>query len=687
MKPSTQAPVRQRVILCQRAQELADVASLLAELGVDAQVCEGGYPSNDQLAGAALVVLSAQRLADGKAPAIRSWPRTLAVLDDASRTLVAHLSRIGISMTIRRPIHPRALRLILLHEIYRGPERRTKKRVMIGHPIRVGTGLFKQDATLLELSRTGARIEIANPPKIGAAIQFMLGKELTLTRPLKVNAKVVRILPTKDGGAQGRSELGITFVDPTGELARPIQAIVDRYANGTACAPAIGKAPADPGSSGRSRPAPAPEKPAAVGSAPQPATRPPAEQTDRAAAAAPKSAKPAAPNGPKSVVRPDPTTPIRALPPSYSGARPLVPTIASPSPDDDSFARPTPTALVPPTPELALDLPELEGDESDLDYELELELDEEIAFEPIPDAEGSERRQSVRRPYRQRVVALDEQAARVVVGRDLSFGGMRIDPNPALRIGDVLKVALHAGAEAVPIVVLAAVDRDEGEAGLVLVFSELAAGQRERLEKILAAASAIQSADVEDGSSGSLIVGELLGRVARGSAVGSQAGFTLIELMVVAAIIGLLASVALPLLGRSQLRAKTSEVKANLSAIRVVEEAYFSEHGRYLAAAAEPALIPGPFATEFAIAGTPYAELGWGPDGRVLFSYAISTSADETGYTADAAADLDADGILQIWGYAKPDPLGALTAGGLGCNPALLDPEVVGSCLGGSPAF
>jgi Tfp pilus assembly protein PilE len=161
----------------------------------------------------------------------------------------------------------------------------------------------------------------------------------------------------------------------------------------------------------------------------------------------------------------------------------------------------------------------------------------------------------------------------------------------------------------------------------------------------------------------------------------------LIELMIVVAIIGLLSSVAMPLLGRYQLRSKTAEVVTNLSAVHVVQEAHFSEHGEYVPANAEPPLIPGPSPAPFDIVGTRYADMGWSPDGRVYFSYAVAISPDATGYTADAAADIDGDGILQIWGYSHPDPLGALTVGGLGCNPALIAPRVVGKCTVGSPAY
>ncbi|MBB85035.1 MAG: hypothetical protein CL931_14600 [Deltaproteobacteria bacterium] len=157
--------------------------------------------------------------------------------------------------------------------------------------------------------------------------------------------------------------------------------------------------------------------------------------------------------------------------------------------------------------------------------------------------------------------------------------------------------------------------------------------------------------------------------------------FTLIELMMVVAIIGVLASIAVPMLASQQLRSKTTEAKTNLGAIRVVEEANFGETGEYLAANAEPAIIPGAGAVDFDVAGSDFAALGWSPEGRVFFSYAVAVAADASGYTADAAADLDEDGIVQIWGYKKAAGDGSFVDGGLGCVQTTLTPEILGSCI------
>jgi len=58
-------------------------------------------------------------------------------------------------------------------------------------------------------------------------------------------------------------------------------------------------------------------------------------------------------------------------------------------------------------------------------------------------------------------------------------------------------------------------------------------------------------------------------------------GFSLIELMITVAIIGILAAIAVPLFVGQRAKAAQTEAMTNLESIRLLEEQYFSENGCY----------------------------------------------------------------------------------------------------------
>jgi type IV pilus assembly protein PilA len=139
-----------------------------------------------------------------------------------------------------------------------------------------------------------------------------------------------------------------------------------------------------------------------------------------------------------------------------------------------------------------------------------------------------------------------------------------------------------------------------------------------------------------------------------------DAGFTLIELMTVVAIIGLLVAIAIPQFVRFQMRAKTSEGKVNLASIARSEHGYFATYGTYVNVAAPvPAPLPAGGRVAWPV-GSAFDVLGWQPEGQVYFVYLVS--ADNAGgagaalrrFTAEAASDIDGDGAPAYWGYVKP---------------------------------
>lgn len=95
-----------------------------------------------------------------------------------------------------------------------------------------------------------------------------------------------------------------------------------------------------------------------------------------------------------------------------------------------------------------------------------------------------------------------------------------------------------------------------------------------------------------------------------------ERGFTLIELMVVVAIISLLASMAISGYYNFTCKAKQSEARESLGFLSKCQEAYFVEYDTYSSSMNR---------IGFYVVGTPY------------YTYEI-TSADDTGFQAEARA-------------------------------------------------
>lgn len=145
-------------------------------------------------------------------------------------------------------------------------------------------------------------------------------------------------------------------------------------------------------------------------------------------------------------------------------------------------------------------------------------------------------------------------------------------------------------------------------------------------------------------------------------------GFTLIEMMVVLAILGLLAAIAIPSYLRWQGQTRQAEAKTNLAGIFVSELAFFGENSRFgsfrevgfaLAAASNRYTYRSPgdggnsgAAGSGALATSSYIPAGIGTpmaDGQGSGSIVAGGLISPPGFTATAAADLDNDLTIDQW--------------------------------------
>jgi len=128
----------------------------------------------------------------------------------------------------------------------------------------------------------------------------------------------------------------------------------------------------------------------------------------------------------------------------------------------------------------------------------------------------------------------------------------------------------------------------------------------------------------------------------------NRKGFTLIELMIVVAIIGILAAIAIPNFIAMQLRAKRSELPTNVDGIRTAEKAYHHEWDSFTAAGSTPASLPGRSQVAFTAGGfDSFENLGWTADGKVRGQYSVSatqgTAASDDNFAVVGLANVDGD--------------------------------------------
>lgn len=354
--------------------ELDDVAALLEELRADVTHLRGGEVPDQVAPPRDLFVTTSRRarLAD-------SWtaceqPAKIAIVSEDSNTLRAMLRRQGFDLLVRRPVHPYALRLILLRGLFAGDEKRRSSRVAVGHPVSYRSGFRRNPATLTDLSRRGCGLLVEKPIALGARLTLQIPRELTGGSVLSLRAKVARARPARDLGAA--QSLGLVFerISDRGQKA------LDQLVRSLRFSPPK----------------------SAAGAA-------------RAAAPAPQ---------PKPAVEPAEAVP--AVPLAAAGAE-------------------------------------------------------------------DKRRKDRRAIYTEEVIRLDDEAHNVLMGRDISLGGMRVEPHVDLVPDSSVQLAIYGDSREEPLVVSARIRRDDGSAGIYLSFTDLDEVGAARIEAMVGRLPALES--------------------------------------------------------------------------------------------------------------------------------------------------------------------------------------------------
>ena len=453
--------------------ELDDVQKILEELQVEFGRVRGGAIAPNTPHPKALLLATPRRIsavaAINDASGDEDPPVRVVVVDQDSKALRDQLRQVGFDYLVRRPVHPEALRLLVMHSLYRGEEKRREPRVVVGLEISFQTGEIPRHATLVDLSTKGCRLISSFDLEAGKQILVTLPETLGATESITLEGKILRSNYDKRIGEEGMYSVAVQFANLSSDLRHELEWIIEDKVGG----PPVLNTPPEPaqGDAGANPSTPHPK---------------PTYTIKRVEQRAPLR---------RTLLEKD--SPVLRTDPRSEGA--ASPVARNPISDAAVEQEHSPLSM-PVDVKMARK------------QHLAQEPGEKIeqGAEPEPWTSREDRRAAPRYPYAVKVPTFGTRALRVLIGRDLSVGGMRIESNPDLEVGDRLHLAIYGNASEEPFLVWSTVLRSDEKGGTAVAFDPVHPSIANKLEALVASLPSVESLRDDEASAMGTVLTEII---------------------------------------------------------------------------------------------------------------------------------------------------------------------------------
>ena len=469
--------------------ELDDVQRILEELEVEFGRVQGGAIAPNTPHPKSLLMATPRRISAVSAIDAASGdedpPVRVVVVDQDSKTLRDQLRQVGFDYLVRRPVHPEALRLLVMHSLYRGDEKRREPRVAVGLEISFQTGETPRRATLVDLSTGGCRLISSFELEAGKHVLVMLPESLGATEPITLDGKILRSSYDKRIGEEGMYSASVQFENLSSDVRHELEWVIEDKVGGP---PALNsKLQSAQNDAGENSSTPHEKPTYTVKRAEQrrPVQKTLLEKESPVLKADPRS------EGAASAVTSNPASDAAVEQKHYPISVPV---------DVKMAPMETPAPVEETTTQAA-------AEETTTQAPAE---EAEQAAEPEPSISAADRRATQRHPYSAKVPAFGTRALRVLVGRDISAGGMQIESNPDLEVGDRLHLAIYGDASEEPFLVWGTILRHDGRGGTAVAFDPVHPSIAKQLEALVASLPSFESLHDDEATAMGTVLTEII---------------------------------------------------------------------------------------------------------------------------------------------------------------------------------